>query len=149
MWRDYKHYSRHTANQVLSSFGETKVQAFNCYCTAENFCWCIFSYNFEFFVSKILKFWFSNFPCPSTHVPLRTFRLTVHACFFHHQDDDTRLPYLQGHLEHHNRRKVAAPKDWVVSSFQAKYFIGYNFRTICMCLKHAEKSAPFENFPLA
>ena len=52
-----------------------------------------------------------NFPSPSSHTPWETCWanlnfLTCNACFLCHQGNATRLPYLQGHLERRNRRKV-------------------------------------------
>ena len=88
------------------------------------FHWCIFLYNFKFSVR--INFQGSNFRISMYFKPhswdtrwANSNLLTLGVRFFHRQGNDMckapsrqwyRLPFLQGHLEHRNRRKVAVPE---------------------------------------
>ena len=78
------------------------------YRIAGNFQWCIFLYNFKFLLESNFKlpffkcFWsFKPLPWDTRWANLN-FSTPV-ACFFQHQGEDARLPYLQRHLECRNR----------------------------------------------
>ena len=47
----------------------------------------------------------------------------VHAPLVYHQGDDTRLPYLQGHLEHLRDEKLLCEKELGNPVIMAKKFL--------------------------
>ena len=63
-----------------------------------------------------------------------------------HYSDDTRIPYLQGHLKYHNRRNIAVKKESSNLIILAKIFAGSNFCTIYMCSKYA-RICTIQKFP--
>ena len=93
-----------------------------------------------------MKFQSSNFriflifeatPTKTHLVLIRTFQVIL-LCFFHHQFDDRRLPYLQCHLE---RRNIHVDEKWPCekeSLISGKIFVGSSFRTCCLCSKYAK-----------